>query len=126
MKRRFWFGKAVMILVFGTAFVMLFTFIVMLLWNAILPEVLGVKIITFWQALGILALSKILFSGFGGWHHKREHFKHRWRERMREKWENMSPEERQKFKAEWKNRCSGAFSRRFDEQNMNTGEPRNE
>lgn len=126
MKRRFWFGKAVMILVFGTAFVMLFTFIVMSLWNAILPAVLGVKIITFWQALGILVLSKILFSGFGGWHHKREHIKNQWRQRMKEKWENMSPEERQKFKDEWKTRCRGAFRGRFDEQNINTGEPRNE
>ena len=126
MKRRFWFGKAVMILVFGTAFVMLFTFIVMSLWNAILPAVLGVKIITFWQALGILVLSKILFGGFGGWHHKKEHMKHQWRQRMKEKWEKMSPEERQKFKDEWKTRCRGAFRSRFDEQNINTGEPRNE
>jgi Ca2+/H+ antiporter, TMEM165/GDT1 family len=126
MKRRFWFGKAIMILIFGTACVALFTFIVMSLWNAILPEVLGVKIITFWQALGILVLSKILFSGFGGWHNKREHFKNKWRERMRAKWENMSPEERQKFKEEWKDRCRGGFRNRFNEQNINTGEPRNE
>jgi hypothetical protein len=105
MKRRFWFGKAVMILVFCTAFVMLFSFIVMSLWNGILTDVLGVKAVTFWQALGILILSKILFSGFGGLHHKREHFKNRFRQKMMDKWEKMTPEEKQRFKDEWKNRC---------------------
>ena len=121
MRRRFGFGKAVMILVFATAFVVLFTFIVMSLWNAILPDVLGVKVISFWQALGILVLSKILFSGFGGLHHKRERFKSRMREKMMARWDQMTPEEREKFKAEWKNRCGG-WKNRFDEQNVNTGQ----
>lgn len=122
MKRRFWFGKAVLILVCITAFVMLFSFIVMSLWNAILPNVLGVKMITFWQALGMLVLSKILFSGFGGWHHKREHFKNRFRQKMLNKWENMTPEEKQKFKNEWKNRCGG-WGGRFDEKSFPANEP---
>ena len=115
MKRRFWFGKAVMILVFCAAFVMLFSFIVMSIWNAVLPAVLGVKVITFWQALGILVLSKILFSGFGGFHHKREHFRNRFRQKMLNKWEKMTPEEKKKFKDELKNRCrtwGGPFSDR--------------
>jgi hypothetical protein len=122
MKRRFWFGKAVMVLVFGAAFVVLFTFIVMSLWNAILPDVLGVKVITFWQALGILVLSKILFSGFGGLHHKRERFKHRMRERMMDKWEKMTPEEKQRFKEQLKNRCRG-WGGRFNEESINTDQP---
>ena len=122
MKRRFWFGKAVMILAFCTAFVMLFSFIVMSIWNAVLPAVLGVKMITFWQALGILVLSKILFSGFGGFHHKREQFKNRFRQKMMDKWEKMTPEEKQKFKDELKNRCRG-WGGRFNESNFNTNEP---
>jgi Ca2+/H+ antiporter, TMEM165/GDT1 family len=112
MKRRFWFGKAVMMLVCVAAFVVAFSLLVMNLWNAILPDVLGVKAITFPQALGILVLSKILFGGFGGgWQNKREHFKNKWRQRMTEKWENMTPEERQKFKEQWKNRCGMGKSR---------------
>ncbi|MCS3801773.1 hypothetical protein [Niastella sp. OAS944] len=122
MKRRFWFGKAVMILVFCTAFVMLFSYIVMRLWNGILPDVLGVKLISFWQAMGILVLSKILFSGFGGFAHKKEQFKNRFRQRMREKWENMTPEEKIQFKEEWKNRCKG-WGSRFSERNFTTPEP---
>jgi hypothetical protein len=81
--------------------------IVMGLWNAILPAVLGVKTITFLQALGILILSKILFGGFkgrGGCHNRRPIW-------MQEKWANMTPEEREKFKAEWKDRCGGRWQR---------------
>ena len=37
----------------------------MWLWNAILPPLLGVKMLTsFWQALGLLVLSRILFGSF--------------------------------------------------------------
>lgn len=85
---------------------------VMLLWNNILPAVLGVKIISYPQALGILVLSKILFGGFkgrGGWRGNPEMWKYR--TEMNEKWATMTPEEREKFKAEWKNRCGGRWGR---------------
>jgi len=39
--------------------------IVRQLWNWLLPSIFGVREITFWQALGILALCRILFGGFG-------------------------------------------------------------
>ena len=64
--RKFWFKKGLMFLVFFIAAVLVFGVIVMGLWNAILPPVLGVKPITFGQGLGILLLSKILFGGFHG------------------------------------------------------------
>lgn len=90
----------------------LFTFLVMLLWNAVLPAAIpAVKAIGFWQAMGILALSKILFGFGGGWGNKRQRFK----ERMQEKLNSMSPEEREKFQAEWKNRCGSRWGRKTDE-----------
>lgn len=94
-----------------------FSAAVMWLWNAILPQVIGVKTITFLQALGILVLSKILFGGFrggGGWG---AHRRGRWME-MQEKMAAMTPEEREKFKSEWKNRCGHRF--RTDSANNNT------
>ena len=103
--KRFWFKRIFMFVIFFIAAVLLFGTIVMGLWNAILPAVIGVKTITFIQALGILLLSKILFGGFGrrgGWHGGRHNA---WRNKMQDKWANMTPEEREKFKAEWKNRC---------------------
>lgn len=97
-----------MFLTFFIAAILLFGFIVMGLWNAILPLVLGVKTISFWQALGILILSKILFGGFGGrgWRGSPE-----WKQKMKQRFENMSAEEREQFKAEWKNRCGGRWGR---------------
>ena len=109
--KKFWFKKGLMFVTFFIVAVIVFGAIVMGLWNAILPGVLDVKPITFPQALGILLLSKILFGGFGrrgGWHGGRHN---QWRNNMREKWANMTPEEREKFKAEWKNRCGGRWDR---------------
>jgi hypothetical protein len=116
--KRFWFKKGLMFLVFFIGAVLLFSAIVMELWNAILPAVLGVKAITFIQALGILLLSKILFGGFGrrgGWHGGGSRY---WSHNMKEKWSNMTPEEREKFKAEWKNRCGGRW--KMDEKDTAT------
>ena len=71
-----------------------FTSVVMLLWNGILPAVLHVGAITFWQAAGILLLSKILFGGFRG----RHRMAGGWCKRMMyNKWQNMTPEEKEKF-----------------------------
>lgn len=103
--KRFWFKRGLMFVAFFIVALIVFTTIVRTLWNAILPEVTGVKPISFAQAMGILVLSKILFSGFGqrgGWRSGRHN---EWRNNMKEKFGNMTPEEREKFRAEWKNRC---------------------
>ena len=72
-----------------------FTGIVMLLWNGILPGVLHVGAITFWQAAGILLLAKILF----GSHRGRGRMAGAWcKSRMMRKWADMTPEEREKLR----------------------------
>ena len=105
MKRRIKLGILFIPIFIGGLF--LFNWAVMLLWNAILPAVLGVKAITFWQALGILVLSKILFGFNSGWGGRRR----RWRDKMEDKWHTMNPDEREKFRAEWKDRCGGRWGR---------------
>jgi hypothetical protein len=52
--------------VLGVAAVLVFTFVVMRLWNWLVPEVFNGPILSYWQTLGLLVLSKILFSGIGG------------------------------------------------------------
>ena len=84
---------------------------VMLLWNNVLAVVLHISTVSFWQALGILVLSKILFGGFRGAHFGR----HQWKQKMQQRWEGMTPEEREKFKQEWGNRCGRRFGRPFEE-----------
>ncbi len=68
--------------------------IVMLLWNWLAPAIFGWHAITFWQALGLLVLCRILFGGFGGHRSVRSNI----RNRMREKWDGMTPEERERFR----------------------------
>ena len=80
----------------------------MTLWNNILVAVLHVSVINFWQALGLFALSRILFGGFpgkpgwAGYGRRRREM-----EEMRNKWFNLSPEERKNFKQNLRSRCGG-------------------
>jgi hypothetical protein len=75
--------------------------VVRLLWNWLLPSLFGWREITFWQALGLLALCRILFGSWGGGHSHRSRF----RRRMAERWEQMSPEERERFRQGMRERC---------------------
>jgi hypothetical protein len=52
--------------VLGIAAVFGFTYVMMLLWNALVPELFNGPVLGYWQTLGLLILSKILFSGIGG------------------------------------------------------------
>jgi hypothetical protein len=91
---------------FGIAAILaLVSFVVMQLWNNLLPGILHVSTITFWQAMGIFILSKILF-GFGGG--KGSGGGPPWMRRkrmMEERLKNMSPEDRAQFKEQWQSRC---------------------
>ena len=80
----------------------LLTIAVMLLWNAILPDLLGVRHINFWQSLGLLVLCKILFGGFRGGPGGFRRGGHPWKNKLME----MTPEEREKFKEQWQQRWS--------------------
>jgi hypothetical protein len=87
----------------AAAFVLAMTYLVMALWNALLPELFHLPVITLGQAFGLLVLSKILFGGFRGGPGPR------WRGRMDQRWMNMTPEERERFKQEWSDRCGRRF-----------------
>ncbi|MGM9476655.1 hypothetical protein ACS5PU_09490 [Pedobacter sp. GSP4] len=82
-------------------------YIVMYLWNWILPEVVHAGRLNFWQALGLLVLCRILFGNFKkGGHEGHNGFRER-AKNMRAKWDAMNDEERTKFKEEYKRRCGG-------------------
>jgi hypothetical protein len=99
--RNRWLRRGLKIAAIATVAVTALSFITMSLWNWLAPEILGGRTITFWQALGLLILSKILFGGFRGGPGRRMH----WRGRMMERWEQMSPEEREKFRQGWRAGC---------------------
>lgn len=100
--RRRWGWRGLKFLVLIAAAVGAFGGAVMLLWNALMPEIFGWHEIGFVQALGLLVLARILFGRFGGrWggHHNS------WRARMIERYAQMTPEEREKFNAGFGGRC---------------------
>ncbi len=79
------------------------------LWNWLLPPLFDWRQITFWQALGLLALCRILFGGFGLHGSSRSGIRRRMTERMTERmaerWEHMTPEERERFRQGLRGRC---------------------
>ena len=75
--------------------------IVMFLWNAILPDLVGVKQINMWQAIGLFVLSRILFGGFKGRSHHRGGKAKKWKN----KWMQMDDSERKQFKNKWQAYC---------------------
>ena len=68
--------------------------VVKLLWNLLLPPLFGWREIGFWQGLGMLALCRILFGGFGC------HSNHApgWRRPWSDRRAAMTPEERERFR----------------------------
>lgn len=93
MMGRKWFFWGPLGLVALLAFLTIGGYVVMSLWNWLLPDLFGWQQVTFWQALGILALSRILFGGFG-MHGGPRHMRHR----LSERWHSMSPEDRERFR----------------------------
>jgi len=83
------------------AFVLGAGLVVMLLWNAIIPGLFtSAGTLTYPHAIGLLLLCKILFGGFRGGGGYRGGGPP-WKRRM----EGMTPEEREKFRQEWRERC---------------------
>jgi len=81
----------------GVLAIAVFGFVLMALWNWLVPALFGGPEITFWQGLGLLVLSRILLGGWHGGSGRRRH----WRRRMIERWERMTPEERERFRHGW-------------------------
>src|SRR5258708_31715762 len=79
---------------FAVLAVTVLTFAVLNLWNWLMPAITGWHAINFWQALGLLVLSRILFGGLRGGPGRHMH----WRRRMQQRWEQMTPEQREQFR----------------------------
>ena len=120
MKTMYYHRKKIFFIPLIIAGIVLFVYVTMLLWNALLPGIFGFSAITFWQAAGLLILTRLLF-GFGhhkgsGWHRTRmdSDFKNKIR--------NMSPEEKKEFfrkmhynREMWHHGCHGNADRGTEE-----------
>ncbi len=97
--------KIVFFIMVTIVFVALMGFVVMWLWNHILTEVTSVKPLTFGQAVGLLVLSRILFGSFRFGPPFRNARSSRRKKYWKEKWMNMTEEEKAAFKEKWKKKC---------------------
>ena len=128
MKRKFMNrpgkGRFILIPFIAAAVLALVGFIVMQLWNNILPGVAHVGAITFWQALGIFILCKLLF-GFGP---MRRFGKHRmaYRHKMEERVKNMTPEERAHFRERFGRHGFGRFRNCFPDSDSYRKDPQHD
>ena len=86
--------KIFLFILLGVMIAALFGWVVMSLWNWLTPALFGWRTIGYWQAFGLIVLCRLLFGGVGG----PQGAGGRWRHRMRERWERMTPEERESFR----------------------------
>jgi len=97
-----WVVKGIAFLGLAIAAMALLSLVVMSLWNWLVPSLFHGPAVQYWQAVGLLLLARILFGGLrarGGWHGH-------WRQRMwRERWANMTPEERERLRQRFQHRC---------------------
>lgn len=114
---------------FKIAFISLaFGWLIMLLWNALMPELFGLQTIGYWQGAGLLALSRLFFGNWGGGRGCRRHHHHchhghhgdqgqhghcghnserkkHWKEKFSRMMEHMGEEDREKFKSRFQGKC---------------------
>jgi Ca2+/H+ antiporter, TMEM165/GDT1 family len=118
--RDYFIIKGIKILFFGILFFLLLGTVVMVLWNWLMPTLFNLPHIDFAQAIGLTILTRILAGGFRigmatgskeDWDKKRQ---------MWEKFKNMSPDERIRWKEEWRMRCRTKMGyKRYDEDTNN-------
>jgi hypothetical protein len=108
--RRHWVSKGLKFGAMAVVAVAVLGSVVMALWNWLMPSLFGWTEIGFWQALGLLVLSRILLGGFHGGHGGHP----AWRRRMLERWERMTPEEREKVRAGMRTHCCGSETPRSE------------
>ena len=91
-----------------------FSAVVMLLWNWLMPTIFGLAVINYWQALGILVLSRILFGSFGGGHGLMRHHRHAENHPILSKWMKMTHEQRKEFVNKRREHFARGFYGGFD------------
>ena len=107
MRKKKWIFLAPLALLGVALFIWIGGELVLHLWNWLLPALFGWRQITFWQAIGLFALCRILFGDLGMRVSPRSNMRRRIKERMDERWERMTPEEREQFRQSWRSRCAG-------------------
>jgi hypothetical protein len=104
MNRGMFFAKCVL---FGLIAISLVGVVTLLLWNWLIPTLFKGPVINYWEALGLLLLTKILFWRVGGGSRNTCNTTDNaaapyWKHRFYEKFSTMKPEDREAFKNKMK------------------------
>ncbi len=110
--------KVIFMVIFGaiaiTALALLFGYVVMLLWNWLMPAIFGLGIITFWQAVGIMILAKLFFGGFGGGsgrsRRRKKNLEKRLKHRLRERCSEYGIKEWRLYDKYWEEEGKAAYN----------------
>jgi hypothetical protein len=100
-----WFFIVPAAIVGMALFIFIGSWLVMYLWNWLLPPLFGWHTITIWQALGLLVLCRILFGGLGIRRGPQSNMRYRMRQKMRDRWQDMTPEQRERMRDRWRAAC---------------------
>ncbi|HEX8659850.1 MAG TPA: hypothetical protein VF690_20070 [Hymenobacter sp.] len=112
MDRKFWLLRCLRFALFAALFITAALLATQYLWNWLVPELFHGPSISLGQTLGLLLLSRLLFGGFrggrpGAWARQRR----AWQQRMASRMEDLSPEEREKFRQQMQQRCNMGWMR---------------
>ncbi|MBX0292423.1 hypothetical protein K3G63_18390 [Hymenobacter sp. HSC-4F20] len=114
MNRSFWLLGGLKFILFASLFVAAAGYLTMNLWNWLVPELFHGPFITFWQTIGLLVLSRILFGGWGrggrsgAWARRRRI----WKQKMESRMAGLTPEEQERFRQKMQGACGPAWMRR--------------
>ena len=104
----FWLKKVLKMAALVALYIVFFGTFVMALWNWLMPTLFNLPMITFSQALGLFVLGRILTGGFkvigmASIGDGKEHWEQK--KQMYEKWQGMTPDERERWREEWREKC---------------------
>lgn len=109
MNRSYRLLRGLKFILFGVLFVAAAGFLTMNLWNWLVPALFNGPFITFWQTLGLLLLSRILFGGWGRGNRRQAWARRQkmWKQKMDSRMACLTPEEQEKFRQKMEGVCSG-------------------
>jgi ABC-type nickel/cobalt efflux system permease component RcnA len=110
---RLWIARTARFLAFAALGTGLFCFVLMSVWNSLVPALFDGPTITFGQALALFVLSRILLlpvRAWWGWRLERRRRSGYFRKRFEEKLAQMTPQERERFRSQYANRCGNRWN----------------
>ncbi len=68
-------GFVIVGIVFAAIIAIVLGYVVMHLWNWLMPDLFSITTITFWQSVGVVVLARLIFGGFKHPHNDKHHEK---------------------------------------------------